>query len=157
MIFLLFSIAKSQNELIFFLLTRFSNLHFDIYKKFAKSSILGSEQLLQQHLFSPRTELYIATSLETQERANKTDTTAVHIKLSLLVCLAFTFYHIITFYPLYRGIFYDCASGLLRYNEGFVKSGFVKQWFCSIHFSVILASLKKIVRYTEEFVLQEVR
>ena len=42
----------------------------------------------------------------------------------------------------------DCA----RYNEDFVKSRFVKSRFCSIHFIVILPGLKKIVRYTEDFV-----
>ena len=35
-----------------------------------------------------------------------------------------------------------------RYNEDFVKSR-----FCFIHFIVILARLKKIVRYTEDFVI----
>ena len=38
----------------------------------------------------------------------------------------------------------DCV----RYNEDFVKSR-----FCSIHFTVILAGLKKIVRYTENLVI----
>ena len=37
----------------------------------------------------------------------------------------------------------DCV----RYNEYFVKSR-----FCSIHYTVILA-VKKIVRYTENFVM----
>ena len=38
----------------------------------------------------------------------------------------------------------DCV----RYNEDFVK------WrFCFIHFTVILAGLKKIVGYTEDFVI----
>ena len=37
--------------------------------------------------------------------------------------------------------FLDCV----RYNDDFVKSS-----FCSIHFTVILAGLKKIVLYTEE-------
>ena len=37
----------------------------------------------------------------------------------------------------------DCV----RYNEDFVKSRLY-----SIHFTVILAGLKKIVRYTENFV-----
>ena len=39
----------------------------------------------------------------------------------------------------------DCV---VRYNEDFVKSR-----LCSIHFTVILAVLKKIVRYTENFVI----
>ena len=43
----------------------------------------------------------------------------------------------------------DCV----RYNEDFVKSRFVKSRFRSIHFTVILAGLKKIVRYTEDFVI----
>ena len=34
------------------------------------------------------------------------------------------------------------------YNEDFVKSR-----FCSIHFIVILAGLKKIVRYSDDFVI----
>ena len=38
----------------------------------------------------------------------------------------------------------DCV----RYNEDFVKSRF---YF--IHFTVILAGLKKLVRYTEDFVI----
>ena len=43
----------------------------------------------------------------------------------------------------------DCV----RYNEDFVKSIFVKSRFCSIHFTVILAGLKKIVRYPENFLI----
>jgi len=35
----------------------------------------------------------------------------------------------------------------------FVKSRFVKSSFCSINFTVILACLKKIVRYTKDFVM----
>ena len=38
-------------------------------------------------------------------------------------------------YSLYRGKIYVCAR------------------FCSIHFTVILAGLKKIFRYTEDFVI----
>ena len=38
----------------------------------------------------------------------------------------------------------DCV----RYNEDFVKSR-----FCSIHFTVILAGLKKIVCYFEDFII----
>ena len=38
----------------------------------------------------------------------------------------------------------DCVY----YNEDFVQSR-----FCSIHFTVILAGLKKIFRYTEDFVI----
>ena len=34
----------------------------------------------------------------------------------------------------------------VRYNEDFVTQRFVKSRFCSIHFTVILAGPKKIVR-----------
>ena len=43
----------------------------------------------------------------------------------------------------------DCV----HYNEDFVKSRFVISRFYSIHFTVILAGLKKLVRYTEDFVI----
>ena len=43
--------------------------------------------------------------------------------------------------------------GCVRYNEDFVKSRFVKSRFCYIHFIVILPGLKKIVRYTEDFLI----
>ena len=43
----------------------------------------------------------------------------------------------------------DCV----RYIEDFVISRFVISRFCSIHFSVSLARLKNIVRYTEDFVI----
>ena len=39
----------------------------------------------------------------------------------------------------------DC----IRYNEDFVKSR-----FCSLRFTVILAGLKKIVPYTDDFVMK---
>ena len=42
----------------------------------------------------------------------------------------------------------------VRRNEDFVKSRFINFRFCSIHFTVILAGLKKIVCYTEDFVIQ---
>ena len=50
-----------------------------------------------------------------------------------------------------RYIGVDFTFGLLdcvRYNEDFVISR-----FCSIHFTVNLAGVKNIVRYTEEFVI----
>ena len=37
--------------------------------------------------------------------------------------------------------------------EDYVKARFVKSSFCSIHFTVILAWLKKIVRYIKDFVM----
>ena len=66
--------------------------------------------------------------------------------LSLLVCLAFIFYHMLTFI---RYIEVNVTFALLdcvRYNEDFVKSRFVKPRYCSIHFTVILPGLKEIVR-----------
>ena len=42
----------------------------------------------------------------------------------------------------------------VRYNEDFVKSRFINFRFCSMHFTVILAGLKKTVCYTEDFVIQ---
>ena len=43
----------------------------------------------------------------------------------------------------------DCA----RYNKDFVISRFVILRFCSIHFTVTLAGLKNIVRYTKDFII----
>ena len=45
--------------------------------------------------------------------------------------------------------FLDCV----RYNKDFVKLRFVILRFCSIHFIVILARLKKIVHYAKDFVI----
>ena len=39
------------------------------------------------------------------------------------------------------------------YNEDFVKSRFVISRFCSTHFSVMLAGLKNIIRYTKDFIM----
>ena len=61
------------------------------------------------------------------------------------MCLAFIFYHILTFIRYIELNFTFALLDCVRYNEDFVKSK-----FCSIHFSVILAGLKKIVRYTED-------
>ena len=58
------------------------------------------------------------------------------------------FYHTVTFI---RYIDVNCTFALMvcvRYNEDFVKTR-----FCSIHFTVILAGLKKIVPYAENFVI----
>ena len=55
-----------------------------------------------------------------------------------------------------RYIGLDFTFGLLncgRYNEDFVVSMFVVSRFCSKHFTVTLAGLKNIVRYTEDFVI----
>ena len=67
---------------------------------------------------------------------------------SLLVCLAFIFCRVMTFI---RYIGEDFTFGLLdcvRYNEDIAISR-----FCSIQFTVTLAGLKNIVRYTEDFVI----
>ena len=68
--------------------------------------------------------------------------------LSFLVCLAFTFCHMLASIR-YVGIYFMIALlDCVRYNEDFVK------WrFCFIHFTVILAGLKKTVGYTEDFVI----
>ena len=61
----------------------------------------------------------------------------IHLQLS--------FGHMLTLIPhieiYFTFAFLDCA----RYNEYFAKSRFVISRFCSIHFIVILAGLKKIV------------
>ena len=72
---------------------------------------------------------------------------------SLLVCFAFIFWRGMTFLS-YTGV--DFTFGVLdcvRYIEDFVISRFVISRVCSIHFTVTLAGLKNIVRYTEEFVI----
>ena len=73
--------------------------------------------------------------------------------LSLLVCFAVTFCGVMAFIH-YIGV--DFTFGVLdcvRYMEDFVISRFVIWRFCFIHFTVTLAGLKNIVRYTEDFVI----
>ena len=70
---------------------------------------------------------------------------------SLLVCFAFVLCRVMTFIR-YIGVDFmfrilDCVCC----NEYFVISRFVISRFCSIHFTVTLAGLKNIVRYTEDF------
>ena len=76
-----------------------------------------------------------------------------------MVCLAFIFYHMLTFI---RYIDVNLTFALTLWIvfvitiEDYVKqvkARFVKSSFCSIHFTVILAWLKKIVRYTKDFVM----
>ena len=72
---------------------------------------------------------------------------------SLLVCFAFIFCRVMTFFH-YIGVDFmfghlDCV----HYNKDFVISRFVISRFCSILFTVTLAGLKNIVRYTEDFVI----
>ena len=53
----------------------------------------------------------------------------------------------------YRGISNTCRVLLcVRYNEDFALSRFVISRFCLIHFTITLARLKSIFRYTEDFV-----
>ena len=59
----------------------------------------------------------------------------------------------LTFIPYIEVNFTFALVDCVRYSEDFEKSKLVKSRFCSIHFIVILAGLKKIVRYTEDFVI----
>ena len=43
----------------------------------------------------------------------------------------------------------DCV----HYIKDFIKLRFIKSRFCSINFTLILARLKKVVHYTEDFVI----
>ena len=72
---------------------------------------------------------------------------------SLLVCFALIFCRVMTFIR-YIGVdftfgFLDCV----RYIEDFLISRFVMSRFCSINFTVTLAGLKNIVRYTVDVVI----
>ena len=58
------------------------------------------------------------------------------------------FYHMLIFIRYIEVYFTFALVDCVRYNEDFVKSR-----FCSIYFAVVLAGLKKIVRYTEDFVI----
>ena len=58
-----------------------------------------------------------------------------------------TFIHYIKVY--FTFVFLDCA----HYSKDFIKLRFVISRFCSIHFIVILAELKKVVHYTEDFAI----
>ena len=73
-----------------------------------------------------------------------------------MVCLAFIFYHMLTFIR-YIDVNFTFALTLwivfVITIEDYVKARFVKSSFCSINFTVILAWLKKIVRYTKDFVM----
>ena len=67
--------------------------------------------------------------------------------------MAFRFYHTLTFIRFIEVYFKFALVDCVRYNEDFVKWSFVKSRFCSMHFTVILAGLRKIVRFTEDFVI----
>ena len=65
-----------------------------------------------------------------------------------MVCLAFIFNRMVTFIRYIEANFTFGLVDFVRYNEDFVK------WrLSSIHFTVILAGVKKMVRYTENFVV----
>ena len=96
------------------------------------------------------TELYIATHWKLNSRQTKLLQTTVSINFIRVGLFAI---HLLVpyagIYSIYQSKFYfnalvDCVC----YNEDSVKSR-----YCSIHFTVILARLKKIVRYTEDFVI----
>ena len=96
------------------------------------------------------TDLYIATAPQTQEQANKT---TVHIYFIHVGLFGFRLLSQVDIYSLYYEVYLTIALlDCIRYNEDFVKSRFLKFRFCSIHFTVILAGLKKIVCYPEDFV-----
>ena len=72
---------------------------------------------------------------------------------TLLVCFTYIFCRVMTFI---RNIVVDFIFGLLscvHYNEDFVILRFIIPRFCSTHFTITLAGLKNIVRYTEDFVI----
>ena len=70
---------------------------------------------------------------------------------SSLVCFVFIFRHMLTFIRYIEVYFTFGLVDCVRYKEGFVISRFLISRFCSIHFALILAVLKRIVRYTEDF------
>ena len=72
---------------------------------------------------------------------------------SLLVCFAFIFWRGMTFISYTRVDFTCWVLDCVGYIEDFVISRFVVSRVCSIHFTVTLAGLKNIVRYTEDFVI----
>ena len=67
---------------------------------------------------------------------------------SLLVCFVFIFRRMLKFIRYIEVYLKFGLVDCVRCKEGFVISR-----FCSIHFTVILAGLKRIICYTEDFVL----
>ena len=66
---------------------------------------------------------------------------------------AFIFCRLLTFFR-YIGVYHTFGFlNCVRFNEDFVILRFIISKFCSIHFTVTLAGLKKIVRYTKDFVI----
>ena len=72
---------------------------------------------------------------------------------SPLVCFAVIFRLLMTSIRYIRVDFTFRVRDCVRYIEDFAISRFVKSRFCSVIFSVTLAGLKNIVRYTEDFVI----
>ena len=66
-----------------------------------------------------------------------------------LVSLIFTFYDMLTFIHYIEVYFTTALLNCVRFNEDFGKSR-----LCSKQFTVILDGFKKVVRYTEDFVIQ---
>ena len=74
-----------------------------------------------------------------------------------MVCFAFTFSYLwshVDIYSLHEGYFTYAFLDCVHDNKDFAKSRFIISRFCSIHFIVILDGLKKIVCYTEDFIIQ---
>ena len=88
-----------------------------------------------------------------KNRQTKRLKTAGHINCILVglfrIHLQLSFGHLLTFIRYIEIYFTFSFLDGVRYNEDFVKSR-----FCSIYFILILAGLNKIVRYTENFVIQ---
>ena len=88
-----------------------------------------------------------------KNRQTKRLKTTVHISFILVglfrIHLQLSFGHLLTFTRYIEIYFTFSFPDGVRYNEDFVKSR-----FCSIYFFLILAGLNKIVRYTENFVIQ---
>ena len=105
----------------------------------------------------PRPEQYIATALETQEQAKKTAlnycTHKFHPRWPVSHSSLAMFRSHVDMFSLCQGIFYVCVSGLCSLSGGFLSIEVLfHTFYCN--FSGILAGLKKIVRYTEDFVIQ---
>ena len=81
------------------------------------------------------------------EQVNKQGNKALKIENYFIFCRVLTFISYIEVNFMLRLL--DCA----RYNEDFVIPKFVISRFCSIHFTVTLAGLENIIRYTKDFVI----
>ena len=98
------------------------------------------------------TELYIAIRHQKlKNRQTKLLKTTIRINFILVSLFGFLLYHMLTFIRYIEVCLtiriLDCVS--CNYNEDFVKWRLVKSRFCSIHFTVIFAGVKKSFRYVE--------